>query len=101
MGEARAHRALGRAVAELETLLLRLRAHHGAADGGAEMARTATRMRNIADPLGFDSLARVSGDVALLARRGDPVALAAVMARLDRVMQRTLKMVWDLRDLSG
>lgn len=100
LGEARANLALASAVADLEALLADA-ATLSAGGSAADLARLARRIRDIAEPLGFCSLARVATDAAQIAPRCDPVALAAVLARLQRQGGRTLKMVWDLQDLSG
>lgn len=100
MGEARARVAIGRAMEDMAITLERLKGYLRAGrlrDLGASAARITT----IADPLGLSSLSRVAGDVSIVAGRKDRVALAATMARLDRVAARSLKMVVDLQNLSG
>lgn len=100
MGEARAQAAVSCAMEELAVTMERLR---GLLRTGRRRALSdaALRIRDIAEPLGLSSLAQVAGDVAAVADRGDAAALGAVTARLERVSNRSLKMVWDLQDLSG
>lgn len=54
-----------------------------------------------ADLIGMASLARVARDVLDCFARRNEVALAATLARLDRVGERSIHAVWDLEDLSG
>ncbi|MHC0052231.1 hypothetical protein [Actibacterium sp. D379-3] len=100
LGEVRAQAAVGRAMEDLAMTLDRLGGQHR---GGrrAAVAQLAVRIRDIAEPLGLSSLSLVAGDVARLAETRDAVALAATTARLERVANRSLKMVWDLQDISG
>lgn len=51
--------------------------------------------------IGMATLARVARNVLDSFAAGDHVALAATMARLDRVGERSIHAVWDLEDLSG
>ena len=44
------------------------------------------------------TLAHVARDVRICLRRGDPVALSATLARLDRVGDRSIHAVFDLDD---
>lgn len=53
------------------------------------------------DLIGMATLARVARDVAACLRSGDAVALAATLARLQRVGDRSIHAVWDLEDVSG
>ena len=50
--------------------------------------------------IGLTSLARVSRDMGITARRNDPVALRAVWERLVRIGDRSLTQVWELPGLS-
>ncbi|UWQ95752.1 hypothetical protein K3728_00460 [Rhodobacteraceae bacterium M385] len=54
-----------------------------------------------AELIGMATLARVAQDVLETFIAGNEVALAATMARLDRVGERSIHAVWDLEDLSG
>jgi len=100
MGEVRAQAAVSCAMEELAVTMEQVRALR---IGGRprSLEDLALRVRDIAEPLGLSSLAQVAGDLAAIAAGGDPAALGAVMARLERVSNRSLKMVWDLQDLSG
>ncbi|WP_198014606.1 hypothetical protein [Salipiger mucosus] len=54
----------------------------------------------IADQIGMCALRRVAEDVVQCARDGDPVALAATLARLARLGERSLYAIWDLQDVT-
>jgi len=100
LGEARAQAMVGRAMEELSVTLERIA---GLVRSGrsAAVAQSARRIHDIAEPLGLCSLARVADDVARAAGARDMIALAATQARLERIANRSLKMVWDLQDISG
>lgn len=51
--------------------------------------------------IGMATLAQAGRNVLDCLDSGDPIALAATLARLDRVGDRSLHAVWDLEDLSG
>jgi hypothetical protein len=54
-----------------------------------------------AELIGMATLSRVARSVVDNYTLGDHVALAATLARLDRVGERSIHAVWDLEDLSG
>lgn len=71
------------------------------AGGRLDEMVTATRaLRTIAEEIGMASLARVAEDVLQCIRDADAVALAATLARMARVGERSLYAIWDLQDLS-
>ncbi len=100
MGEDRAQIVVSRATDDLTVALTRLRGYRRVGQGDA-LSRSAKRMATIAEPLGLSHLARVAQDVAAVALTGDDTALAATLARLERVAGRSLKIVTDLQDVSG
>lgn len=51
--------------------------------------------------IGMATLARVAQDVQACMNFGDQTALAATLARLQRVGDRSIHAVWDLEDVSG
>ena len=51
--------------------------------------------------IGMATLARVGQDVQDCLRSGDATALAATLARLLRVGDRSIHAIWDLEDVSG
>lgn len=51
--------------------------------------------------IGMATLARAGRQVLDCLDTGDPTALAATLARLDRVGDRSIHAIWDLEDLSG
>ncbi len=64
------------------------------------LRKSARSIVAIADQLGMDSLAAVAGDVTRTIDAGDVVAVAATLARLMRIGERSLMAVWDMQDLS-
>lgn len=58
------------------------------------------RVARDAHLIGMASLARVAGDVVQCIDTGDGVALAATLARLDRIGDRSVHAVWDFEDAS-
>lgn len=100
IGEAQAPELLVRAMQDLSERVDRAR---GLLRAGrlSELAQCADRIAGIAEPMGLTGLARVAGDVAALGETGDRVALAAALARLGRIANQSLRMVWLLRDMSG
>lgn len=66
----------------------------------AHLAENARKLQHLAVDVGFVSLARVSRDLAINAVREDRPALAAVWARMLRVGDKSMAMVWELPGLS-
>jgi hypothetical protein len=89
-----------RALEELALRLARLGEAQAAGDHDA-LHKTARGMAAIADQLGMETLARAARDACACAAAGDAVALAAVLARLDRLGERSLFAVWDDRGPTG
>lgn len=65
-----------------------------------DLRKTVRSLVGIADQVGMQALARVAGDVVGCIDQGDPVALAATLARLMRVGEQSLSAVWDMQGLS-
>lgn len=66
----------------------------------AELRKSARSLVAIADQIGMRLLSRVAGDITASIDAGDMVAVAATLARLLRIGERSLTAIWDLRDLS-
>lgn len=60
-----------------------------------------SRVERLAELMGLVSVAHVAADVCDLCEADDPTALAATMARLQRAVNRSLKIVWTLGDKLG
>jgi len=101
MGEARANSAVSRAMQELSDLLEKLKCDVAFRAEAPELQASSKQIQQIAEPLGLISLASAANNAANAAMTRDIVAICATQARLERVACRTLKMVWDLHDLSG
>lgn len=65
-----------------------------------ELRKSARSLVAIADQIGMPKLSRVAADVTAALDREDPVAVAATLARMLRVGERSLMAVWDLPDPS-
>ncbi len=99
LGESGANDVVCRAMEELAIRLADLPALHRAGRL-PEMERLAHSLIAISEQIGLASLARVAGDVTECLRRGDSVAVAATLGRLERIGERSLSTIWDLRDRS-
>jgi len=97
LGEAGAEAVICRAIEDLATALADLQRLAVACDL-APMPGRARLLARIAEDIGMASLSRVALDAAVCAGRGDLAALAAVLARLVRIGDRSLTAVWDLQD---
>ncbi len=97
LGEAAAEAVICRAMEDLATALADLQRLAVCRDL-APMPGRARMLARVAGDLGMDSLARVALDAEVCAGRGDLAALAAVLARLVRIGDRSLTAVWDLQD---
>ena len=65
-----------------------------------DMRKSARSLCAIADQIGMAMFSRVARDVTRCADSGDRVALAATLARLLRIGERSLSEIWDLQDMS-
>lgn len=100
LGQIGAEQALTSAI---EQALARLAAVQRAANSGnlEGIVQLSQSLAELADQTGMTSCARVARVVADSALGGDPVALAATLARLDRIGDRSMLAVWGLEDISG
>ena len=99
LGEAGAEEVICRAMEELAVHLAALQ--QAAAEGApTPVIVAADRLCALAEQVGMTSLVHVGRDVSASARAGDHAALAATLARLVRIGDRSLTAVWDLRDMS-
>jgi len=97
LGEGAAENVICRALEEMAVRLAKVERAHRQGDA-SELRRNARSLAAISDPLGMTLLSRVAADVARCVEAGDPVALAATLARLLRLGERSLLAVWDIRD---
>lgn len=98
LGEAGAARVVDRALGEISERLLAVETGWAESDF-ARLARAAQSLIAIADQLGMHLLAHVACDVAALANSGDGPALAATVARLQRVGERSMLAMWRAEDI--
>jgi hypothetical protein len=73
-------------------------ADRAARDDRPDMLRHLRRLQRMAEQLGMVSLGQVAGDIRACLDRGDPVAFAAVWARLLRVAECSLAPARGLAD---
>ncbi|WP_417723352.1 hypothetical protein [Salipiger sp.] len=99
MGPVAGEDAVCRAMEELAYNLGRADRLHVAGDL-ENMLSCTQALGRIADEIGMWKLHRVAEDVAQCIQDGDGVAVAATLARMARVGERSLYAVWDLQDLS-
>ena len=99
LGETGAEEVICKAMEELSVRLadIRRQAEHGQT---LALIRSARLSRKIAEQIGMASLARVAGDVAATAAAGDHIGLAATLARLDRIGDRSLHAIWEINDMT-
>lgn len=100
LGPARTEGVLGRAMAEMQAHLVEAERmyRHGKA---VLVRRHARSLSRLAAQVGMPVLARVACDVDTCAARGDMVALAATLARLLRIVDRSLGAMRRARGMSG
>ncbi len=99
LGDGAAEEAICRAMEELAARLMAAQTALVTGDM-VRVAKAARGMIGIAEEVGLVSLARVASDVAFCAGERDPAAAAATLARLERVGDKSMTGIWDLRDLS-
>ncbi|MGD9862238.1 MAG: hypothetical protein AB7S99_03405 [Pseudodonghicola sp.] len=99
MGDAGAETVITRASRELAFRLIRCDRlwRIGDIPGLRKCARSTIA---IAEQIGMAKLAGVARDVTVAADQGDPVAVAATLARLQRMGRSSLRAVWRMRGLS-
>ena len=99
LGSNAADNVVCRALEELAARLSRVGRCHG--EGRLDdMVRNARGVAAMAGQLGMHRVAAVANDVIRCTGAGDPVALAATLARLVRLGERCLTEIWDLQDLT-
>lgn len=99
MGETNAEDVICRAVEELAVRMTQCEKHWRAGDW-MTLRKSAKSLVGISEQVGMSKLSRVSSDVAEAIDNNDAVGVAATLARLLRVGERSLTAVWDLQDLS-
>ncbi len=100
VGEVRAEAEVALALDRIGRCLLQL-ARVDPVATSAEVTVVLAQIIKASDLIGMATLARVARDVTSCMEGQDPVALAATLARLKRVGDRSIHAVWDLEDLSG
>lgn len=96
VGTERGEQRVERTLTDLTCLLDHLRAVSRTGRLGAT-ARSAGQLHSAAETLGLTSLQRVATDVQRLCQTHDPTALNAVLMRLDRVADSSIKVISELQ----
>lgn len=99
LGETGAERVVCRAMEELAVRLTDIQNFTLSGDIPA-LVRSGELLGKLAAQVGMATLARVAGDVVVCAGKGDTASLAATLARLVRIGDRSLTAVWDLQDIT-
>ncbi|WP_258523621.1 hypothetical protein [Roseovarius sp. TE539] len=99
LGKAGAENVVCRALEELALRLTHAESCHRR-DKRDDMRRSAHSLIAISEQIGLHLLARVAADVTACIDLEDRTALAATLARLLRVGERSLCEAWELQDLS-
>jgi len=100
LGDLRAEAEVAFALDRLSTLLAELGRIDGQ-HGRENLEEVLAALVRDAHLIGMATLARVGRHVLDCLASGDPTALAATLARLARVGDRSIHAIWDLEDLSG
>lgn len=99
LGEAGAEAVVCRAMEDLAARLAEMR-RLAMANDLQGLSRNAALLSRVAAQVGMTTLSRVGRDVQASAAAGDALGLAATLARLLRIGDRSLTAVWDLRDMT-
>jgi hypothetical protein len=99
LGEAGAEDVVCRAMEELAARLAQT-ARMFRQGNMTDLRKNVRSTAAIADQIGMQMLARVGRDVITCIDAGNGNALAATLARMLRIGERSLTAVWDLKDLS-
>lgn len=99
LGQQGAEDVVCRAMEEISLRLAKVNTAYVAGDL-SRVRKLSRSMVAISDQVGLQALAKVAGDVADCAAEHDPVALVAVVRRLQRIGEQSVTAVWDIRDMS-
>ena len=99
LGERGAEKLISRAMEDIATRLQDLRQSLGEGRN-AQFLRSARMLGQVGAQVGMTSVARVARDLIRATEAGDATGQAAVLARLERIGQRSLTAVWDLHDMT-
>lgn len=102
LGDLEADRAICRAIKEISAQIAAMQRFAVSAtldnDDRHALIRAAETVIRAANRLGLKSLVRVAADVIAASAQANSPALAATMARLARIGDRSLTAAWDLND---
>lgn len=99
LGERGAERLISRSMENLDAKLGEAR-DHLQQGRMTELVKAARMMVQIGNQVGMTSVTRVARDLIRATELRDATAQHAVLARLERIGQRSLLAVWDLHDMT-
>ncbi len=99
LGEAGAEQVMCRTMDEMNARLMEVQRFADEGDGPA-LRRSARLLAKVASQIGMTTFATVAADVVSASEASDHAGLAATVARLLRIGDRSLTAVWDLRDMT-
>lgn len=100
LGESNADAVVCRALEELANRLSLIERSYYQSDLQA-LAKAARGLVGIADQIGMKKLSGIARTVSDLSKVGDVPALAATLARLVRMGDRSLAAIWEVQDMNG
>jgi len=99
LGDRGAEQLISRSMENLDRRLAEARRFYHAARSD-DLVRSARMLAQIGNQIGMASVTRVARDLIRATDAGDRTAQAAVLARLERIGQRSLLAIWDLHDMT-
>jgi len=100
LGETGAGRVIGRAIEDIAARLTEV--HRHADDGDSrKVLRGAASLADCARDVGMTTLARVADDLIWATEASDWTAQAAILARVERIADRSRHAIWDLRRMTS
>lgn len=94
-----AEELLQRGVEDLTSRVTEIQRHFDEGDGPT-LVRSARLAARMADKLGMTSFTTVARDLIVATEAADRPAQAATLARLLRIVDRSVTAIWDLRDMT-
>ncbi len=100
LGEDKADTIVCRALEELANRLSTIERAYYQGDRPA-LGKAARGLIGVADQVGMLGMAAIASNVGALAQGQDDPALAAALARLVRLGDRSLAAIWEVQDMGG
>lgn len=94
-----AEELLQRGIEDMTSRMTEIQRHFDEGEGPA-LVRSARLAARMAERLGMTSFTTVARDLILATEAADRPAQAATLARLMRIVDRSVTAIWDLRDMT-